>query len=287
VFASSGGQHVGPVTNNGDGTYTATITSTKTAGRATITATDSSASGNPSGAATLTQVAGPAASTALVLEPASLVADGLSQSSATVTVTDANGNRVVGDPVAVASSGGQPVGPVVDHGDGTYTARITATTAAGSATITASDGPAAGTATLTQTPLPAAKVLPDTLLTDSNFAQFRVRWLRRVGGDHRAAVVTLACASSVPCQLSGTVEATTKRHGKARRVVLDHVWAVVAPGKIRAITLHLNRSGYALLRKNRRVASTLVLAAKDRHGHARTQTAKHTLRARTARHRTT
>jgi hypothetical protein len=36
--SSDGGQSIGAVTDNGDGTYTATITASKTAGNATITA---------------------------------------------------------------------------------------------------------------------------------------------------------------------------------------------------------------------------------------------------------
>ncbi|MGH2874241.1 MAG: Ig-like domain-containing protein, partial [Solirubrobacteraceae bacterium] len=53
--ASPSGVTIGPVTNNGNGSYTATITSSETAGQVTITATDTSAA--LTGAATLTQTA--------------------------------------------------------------------------------------------------------------------------------------------------------------------------------------------------------------------------------------
>jgi invasin-like protein len=54
--SSDPGETIGPVTDNGDGTYSATITASTTAGFATITATDESASPTMSGQATLTQV---------------------------------------------------------------------------------------------------------------------------------------------------------------------------------------------------------------------------------------
>ena len=60
-FASSDpGEKIGAVTDNKDGTYTATITSSTTIGTATITATDSSVTPAVSGQATLAQGIGPA-----------------------------------------------------------------------------------------------------------------------------------------------------------------------------------------------------------------------------------
>jgi Invasin, domain 3/FG-GAP repeat len=53
--ANSSGVKIGAVTNNGDGTYSATVTGSTTAGAVTITATDASATPSISGQATLTQ----------------------------------------------------------------------------------------------------------------------------------------------------------------------------------------------------------------------------------------
>jgi hypothetical protein len=55
--SSDSGESIGPVTDNGDGSYTATITSSSTPGPVTITATDSSAAPEVSGRAVLTQAA--------------------------------------------------------------------------------------------------------------------------------------------------------------------------------------------------------------------------------------
>jgi hypothetical protein len=158
--ASDPGVEIGEVSDHGDGTYTVPMTSSTRAGAVSITATDTWPSPSVSGAATLTQVPGPAAQVSMALAPTSIVADGVSTSTATARITDLNGNPVAGDQVAFSSTDpGQRIGPVVEHGDGTYSARVTASQAAGVATITATDTSVApavpGTATLTQTPVVA------------------------------------------------------------------------------------------------------------------------------------
>ena len=158
VSSSDPGQKVGPVQDNGDGTYVATITSSTKAGNSTITVTDTSVTGL-SGTTTLTQTALAASKVDLKLLPESMPADGTSTTTATATVADVNGNPVKGDRVSFASSDpGQRIGATKNNGDGTYAATITSSTNAGGATITATDtsvNPAvSATATLTQTPLP-------------------------------------------------------------------------------------------------------------------------------------
>jgi len=150
--SSDAGNSFGAVTDKGNGTYTATITSSKTADAATITATDTSVAGNPAGQATLTQT--PEA-IALSLNPGSIAAGGSSTSTATATVSDAEGDPTNGQQVTFTSSDpGERIGAVTDHGNGTYTATITSSKTAGHATITATDSSVTpnprGTATLTQ-----------------------------------------------------------------------------------------------------------------------------------------
>ncbi len=151
------GQSIGPVTDNGNGTYTATITSSTTVGTPTITATDESVTPNPpSGTAPLAQT-GPPASVSVTLSPSSIVADGVSTSTATATVEDADDNPVPDQTVTFSSTdSGETIGPVTDNGTGTYTATITSSTTRGTPTITATDGAVSGTATLTQTGPPAS-----------------------------------------------------------------------------------------------------------------------------------
>ncbi len=127
---------VGPVTDNGDGTYTAAITSSETVGTPTITATDVSSSAQASATATLTQ-APPRLK--IAVKPTSIKANGKSTATATVTLTGVNGEAVPGQAVGITASGPATVGPVRDRGNGTYTATITATHKAGHATLTATD----------------------------------------------------------------------------------------------------------------------------------------------------
>ena len=142
-------------TNAGNGTYTATITSSTTVGTPTITATDGSASGK----ATLTQTAGPAASVTVALSPTSIIANGTATTTATATVKDAAGHLLPTETVTFTSSDtGDKVSATTNAGSGTYTATITSSTIVGTPTITATDGTVSGTATLTQAVGSAATV---------------------------------------------------------------------------------------------------------------------------------
>lgn len=111
---------------------------------------------------TLTLEGGPpAAVTSPTLAPASIVANGTAQSTARVTVRDANGVPLPGLTVVFTSSdAGQQVGATTEEGNGVYSATVTASTTTGAATITAtvSGGGPSGQATLTQTLAPATTV---------------------------------------------------------------------------------------------------------------------------------
>ena len=155
TFSASAGAVAGPTTDAGNGTYTATITSsTTTVGTASITATDSSVTPSlVSAPATLTQTTGPPASIAVALNPSSIIANGTSTSTATATVTDAAGHALPSQTVGFTSSDtGEKIAAAGN------TATITSSTTVGTPTITATDGTVTGTATLTQTTGPPATV---------------------------------------------------------------------------------------------------------------------------------
>lgn len=75
----------------------------------------------------------------LVFSPPELPADGSSTSTGTLTVRDWRGDVVPGGGAAVSvtlapeSTSEPEIGPIVDHGDGTYTFEVTADTTAGTA----------------------------------------------------------------------------------------------------------------------------------------------------------
>ncbi|MNH86695.1 Endo-1,4-beta-xylanase A precursor [compost metagenome] len=130
---------VGPVTDNGDGTYTAVLTAPTAVGTATVSA---SVGGKPlTKTAAVRLVAGdPSTGTSTVeTAAATLPADGTSKTLVTVKLKDTYGNEVKngGALLAITSTSGT-VSSVTDKGDGTYTADLTAPTEIGTATVSAS-----------------------------------------------------------------------------------------------------------------------------------------------------
>lgn len=138
---------------------------------------------------------GPAEEVTVSLSPSSIFADGTSHSVATATVLDANGYLLVGEEVAFESTdAGQRIGPVTESGEGTYTARITASTKPGTARIFAFDesvgGEAFGFAELTQLALPRA-------LAGAPAAKPRVKFRRRPPAKTRDRTPTFRFVSTV------------------------------------------------------------------------------------------
>jgi Bacterial Ig-like domain (group 3)/Invasin, domain 3 len=204
LSSSDPGETIGPITDAGNGTYTATITSSTTIGAPTITATD----GTLSNQATLTQTAGPPATVAVALAAASIVADGASTTTATAMVTDAEGHPLAGQAVKFSSSDpGQKIGTVTSSG-GTYAATITSSTTVGAPTVTATDGTVSGAATLTQTAGPpasmAVQVSPGAIVADGTSIATATATVTDAQG-HRVATDTVSFSSSDPGQFFGPV----------------------------------------------------------------------------------
>ena len=98
---------------------------------------------------------GMAAAVGVKLAPSEILADGKSQTQATVDITDAEGAGIPEQEVKLSSSDpGQHLGKLTDNENGTYSATITSSTKPGTSTITATDLSASpelsGSATLTQ-----------------------------------------------------------------------------------------------------------------------------------------
>ncbi|ACQ81027.1 Ig domain protein group 1 domain protein [Beutenbergia cavernae DSM 12333] len=150
VVVSTDAGTVGATTDNGDGTYTATLTSSTTAGTATLTFTLDGAGGTDTATVELTAGAADPGTSTIEADPTSIVADGASTSTVTVTLLDANGNPVgaSGGDVVVSTDAGT-VGATTDNGDGTYTATLTSSTTAGTATLTFTLEGTSGTDTAT------------------------------------------------------------------------------------------------------------------------------------------
>jgi hypothetical protein len=159
---ATGSGTFGTVTDNGNGTYTATFTGT-TVGSNTITATiDGTALTSTPASITITSAADPAQST-VTINPTSIQSG--SPTTVTLTAKDTTGTQLTtGGSTVVFSLGngtgqtGQGTfGAVTDNGNGTYTATFTGTIQ-GTNTITATiDGTAltstAPTVTITPGPI--------------------------------------------------------------------------------------------------------------------------------------
>ncbi|MGQ0703975.1 MAG: invasin domain 3-containing protein [Gemmatimonadales bacterium] len=136
VLATAAGS-LSAVTDNGNGTYSATLTSSTTAGTATITGTVNGSAITDDAQVVLTPGAASGATSTISAAPGSIVANGTSTSTITVQLKDANGNNLTsgGATVVLATTAGS-LSAVTDNGNGAYTATLTSSTTAGTATIT-------------------------------------------------------------------------------------------------------------------------------------------------------
>lgn len=161
-FSSSDPDHsFGQAVKHDDGNFTIPMRVSRTLGNATISA-ESTAWAAVHGSAVLKQTAGAPQELRIDALPQRLVADGASTGEIVVVAEDAYGHGLADQRILLASSDpDQRIGEVTDHGDGRYSASITASTTAGSATITATDTSAepslVRTATLQQVPREAPK----------------------------------------------------------------------------------------------------------------------------------
>jgi Invasin, domain 3 len=119
------------------------------------------------------QAAGPPETITVTLSPASVVADGVSSSRVTASLSFPLPGQTV---VFSSSDSGIRFGPTVDNLNGTYTAILTSSTTVGAPTITATSSwmgqPVSGSATLTQTAGPAKNmtlsVEPRSIVADGH-----------------------------------------------------------------------------------------------------------------------
>jgi uncharacterized Zn ribbon protein len=112
---------MGSVTDNSDGSYTATLTSATTTGTATITGTVNAAAITDTATVTLTPGAADGTTSLITAAPTSMVADGVTTSTITVQLKDADNNNLTsgGDTVALATDLGT-IGSVTDNTNGTH-----------------------------------------------------------------------------------------------------------------------------------------------------------------------
>ncbi|CAM4490581.1 invasin domain 3-containing protein [Paenibacillus tarimensis] len=129
---------LGPVTDHGDGTYSAELTASMESGTAVITGTLNGNAMNTTASLYMAPLPPSIDHSTVTASPASIRADGSSTSTITVQLKDANGNLLSSGSHSVQlSTTGGVLGTVQNHGSGRYSASLTAPTTAGSATVTA------------------------------------------------------------------------------------------------------------------------------------------------------
>ena len=136
VTTSSG--TLGTVTNNNNGTYTVVLTSSATAGTATIGFSINGTTATNTTTVTFTAVAitaDPTKST-ITASPTSIVANGTSTSTITVQLKDSsNANLTTSGGTVVVTTSSGTLGSVTNNNNGTYTVVLTSSATAGTATI--------------------------------------------------------------------------------------------------------------------------------------------------------
>ncbi|WP_216597463.1 invasin domain 3-containing protein [Marinagarivorans algicola] len=126
------------VTDNGDGTYTATLTSSTTAENAVISGTLDGNALNDTEVVTFNAGVGSALTSTLTSSSSYIAADGVSTTQVTLQALDAQGNALMASAgVVTFSTSNGTLSAVIDNGDGTYSATLTSSTLASPATVTA------------------------------------------------------------------------------------------------------------------------------------------------------
>lgn len=137
TLSSTGSATVSPVTDNGDGSYMATVTNTVAE---TVTISGTLAGADISDTADIvfeaddaTAAAGdpdPTNANTVITATGTTLVDDVSTSTVTVQLADADGILLTtgGNSVVITASGSANVSDVTDNGDGTYTATVTNST---------------------------------------------------------------------------------------------------------------------------------------------------------------
>ncbi|MEI7527008.1 MAG: invasin domain 3-containing protein, partial [Mariniphaga sp.] len=141
ITNQSGTGSISSVTDNSNGTYTATVTAPTSTGSGVFVATlgglaVKSGTGSQT-QSTISYIHGAADATNSTLTPtsATITANGISTQVLTVTAKDVNNNFVTSGGATVTitkSTGSGTIGSVADNGNGTYTSTVTSPTATGS-----------------------------------------------------------------------------------------------------------------------------------------------------------
>ena len=236
-----------PVTDNQNGTYTATLTASTTAGAATISASIGGSALTSTTTVQFVPGAPSAADSTIEAADAALTADGTSQTAITVKLVDAHGNALTsgGAAVAITTTNGT-VGAVTDNHNGTYQAILTAPATVGTATVSASVGGSALPGTVNVQFVPGAVSMAsstieaaDAVLTADGTSQTAITV--KLKDAHGNALPSGGAAVAITTT-AGTVSAVTDNHNGTYTATLT------APVTAGTATVSASVGGSALTR---------------------------------------
>ncbi|MGH7570615.1 MAG: invasin domain 3-containing protein [Gemmatimonadota bacterium] len=241
-----------PVSDGGNGIYSASLTSSTTAGTATVTGTVDGARIDDSATVVFSQVGSPPtpspppspANSRISADPVTIPADGSSVSTITVLLIDANGAPLTagGDRVTLSTTLGA-LGPVSDRGNGAYTATLRSTTTAGAATVTGTvNGATIGaTATVTFAAGSADLEVELSVSDDSPTVGENVAYVVTVRNGGPATATGVQLTQRIPPRLALTSATTSRGSYDAA----TGVWSVgsLTPDERATLTLVLTVAG--------------------------------------------
>ncbi|QJD84967.1 invasin domain 3-containing protein [Cohnella herbarum] len=207
-----------PVTDDNNGTYTATLTAPTTAGTTTISATVGGIAIASTASVQFVPGAASTANSTIEAEDATLTADGTSQTTVTVKLKDAQGNALTtgGAAVIITTTLGSVFLPVTDNNNGTYTATLTAPTTAGTTTISATVG---GTAIASTA---SVQFVPGAPSTANSTIEAMDATLTADGVSQTTVTVKLKDAQGNALTTGGATVVITKTPGSASLPVTDN-----------------------------------------------------------------
>jgi Invasin, domain 3 len=254
--ASDAGVRFSPVTAD-DGTYAATVTSSTKAGAVAITATDLST--GVSTGTVLTQIPGPASDVSIDLSRPVIVANGFSTTTATISVADAHGNPISGDPINVSVTDHRVrVGPVLNYGSGIHTAVLTSSNVPATVIVTATDTsrspPASASATLAELRAPSLVGLATMQWSFYYTPRYTVVQALALSGSVGGSIITIRCHGrgcpfgTRSAALAGSRQCVTKGRQRQCSTTVNYNLASSFRGKrLRAgalVTINVVRRGW-------------------------------------------
>jgi adhesin/invasin len=216
-------------TTDATGVVTTTYTSSTSIGFCTVKASEAATGLSASVTITQTDNPVPAPNTvALAASPSTLPADGASNSSIAVTVTNPAGTAIAGDPLLVRTNGGPSCGSLnpstlVTNALGMGFVNYTASSKVGFCTITAIEAASgtSGTVVITQTQPPnviAASANPSSIKADGTSTSTVTITVTTAGGIAVAGDSLTLNLSAIPvgaCGLLSALASTTNAIGQA------------------------------------------------------------------------